>query len=98
MPDDTIPGQTCPYCGGRIPTVARECDHCHLMLPSRLDRLFDRVDKRSVFFIALPFIILLMCYLFWPEPEQGHRRMSPCKRNLKTIALALHNYHDRWDS
>lgn len=69
------------------------------MLPSRWEGIIARGGKRGVLFTAAAAVACLLWFLLMPEaPLEVHHPMSPCKSNLKTIALALHNYNDRWKS
>ena len=54
----------------------------------------------SVFFKALAVVAALFLALFLFLPSPGGRpygRRTECKNNLKQLALALHNYHDKYD-
>ncbi len=44
--------------------------------------------------VCLSLLFALLSPIFETTPE--HRGPSPCKRNLKQIGLALHNYHDTY--
>ncbi|MEX2287387.1 MAG: DUF1559 domain-containing protein [Planctomycetaceae bacterium] len=95
-----MPDRSCPYCGRFISRTARHCHHCDLVLPSRWELLLARGGKRGIVItFGLPMLLLLVL-LIWPAMQRPKQSGvgNICKKNLKQIALALHNYHDEWHS
>jgi hypothetical protein len=86
--------RTCPKCDAQLRVDARVCPNCRAaqrdgVTPAKLAACF------MAFLAAIPIAIALMP-LF--EPSHRPSRRSECKNALKQIGLALHNYHDAYDS
>lgn len=55
---------------------------------------FRSVSIRRILLAAAPLALCVVALLVPAIQFVGSERRSPCKRNLKQIGLALHNYHE----
>lgn len=62
--------------------------------------IFFSRSRMLVSFVVAGFIVLVLIVLMLPAVQQSREasRRTVCKNNLKMIGLALHNYHDTYDS
>jgi hypothetical protein len=111
LPLERLAMQTCPACAEEISDDVAACPHCGISIEDYAESRGSRPAGRKFPMWLILLIVgggvlglLMICAipmaLLLPAVQQAREaaRRSQCKNNLKQIALALHNYHDTYQT